>query len=119
LANHCGKVAAFAVELQEMLKQHHCPEAAGMQAASGCIRVRWWPGSSVRANSCTISWGDSVNTASRMESHGEAGKIQVTREVWEGLKDTFSFSKAREMEREGQGSDGSVLFDRCVRDGER
>ncbi len=30
-------------------------------------------------------WGDTVNTASRMESHGEAGKIHVTEEVYQRL----------------------------------
>ncbi|MGH2521453.1 MAG: adenylate/guanylate cyclase domain-containing protein [Anaerolineales bacterium] len=34
-------------------------------------------------------WGDAVNTASRMESHGVAGKIQITRETYELIKDEF------------------------------
>ncbi len=34
-------------------------------------------------------WGDAVNTASRMESQGEAGRIQITRETYELLKDEF------------------------------
>jgi guanylate cyclase len=34
-------------------------------------------------------WGDSVNTASRMESHGEPGKIQITREMYEALGNGF------------------------------
>jgi guanylate cyclase len=34
-------------------------------------------------------WGDTVNTASRMESHGEAGKIQIARATYELLKDEF------------------------------
>ena len=34
-------------------------------------------------------WGDAVNTASRMESHGVPGKIQITREMYEVLKDDF------------------------------
>jgi class 3 adenylate cyclase len=34
-------------------------------------------------------WGDTVNTASRMESHGSSGKIQITRATYELVKDDF------------------------------
>jgi len=34
-------------------------------------------------------WGDAVNTASRMESHGATGKIQITRATYELIKDEF------------------------------
>ena len=34
-------------------------------------------------------WGDTVNMASRMESHGAPGTIQITRSTWELVKDDF------------------------------
>ncbi len=34
-------------------------------------------------------WGDAVNTASRMESHGIAGKIQITQATYDLIKDEF------------------------------
>jgi adenylate cyclase len=34
-------------------------------------------------------WGDAVNTASRMESNGTPGEIQITRATYELLKDDF------------------------------
>jgi class 3 adenylate cyclase len=34
-------------------------------------------------------WGDAVNTASRMESHGAPGRIQITRSTYELLADEF------------------------------
>jgi guanylate cyclase len=34
-------------------------------------------------------WGDAVNTASRMESHGSSGRIQITRATKELLEDEF------------------------------
>ena len=34
-------------------------------------------------------WGDAVNTASRMESHGTTGRIQITRATYELLGDGF------------------------------
>lgn len=36
-------------------------------------------------------WGDTVNTASRMESHAEINSIQVTEELYELLKNEFDF----------------------------
>ncbi len=38
-------------------------------------------------------WGDTVNTASRMESHGCAGRIQVTAAVYERLRDKYQFEQ--------------------------
>ena len=34
-------------------------------------------------------WGDAVNTASRMESHGTADRIQITRATYELIQDEF------------------------------
>jgi len=38
-------------------------------------------------------WGDTVNTASRMESHGLSGGIQVTATTHERLRDKYLFKK--------------------------
>jgi class 3 adenylate cyclase len=38
-------------------------------------------------------WGDSVDTASRMESHGESGRIHVTSAVRDGLVETHRSSE--------------------------
>ena len=35
-------------------------------------------------------WGDTVNTASRMESSGEAGKINISGTTYEFVKDFFT-----------------------------
>lgn len=48
-------------------------------------------------------WGDTVNTASRMESHGDAGKIQVTRELAEMLNKDFILEPRDEIEVKGKG----------------
>ena len=48
-------------------------------------------------------WGDTVNTASRMESHGEAGKIHCSSDVYEILKEKFMFEERGEIEVKGKG----------------
>jgi adenylate cyclase len=48
-------------------------------------------------------WGDTVNVASRMESHGVADAIQVTRPVFERLHDRYSFEARGSIEVKGKG----------------
>lgn len=48
-------------------------------------------------------WGDTVNIASRMESHGMPGSIQVTRAVYEKLKDSYAFSSRGTIDVKGKG----------------
>ncbi|MFQ5967586.1 MAG: adenylate/guanylate cyclase domain-containing protein [Acidimicrobiia bacterium] len=48
-------------------------------------------------------WGDTVTTASRMESHGEAGQIQVTDAVFRAAKDRFHFAPVGTIDVKGKG----------------
>ena len=48
-------------------------------------------------------WGDTVNTASRMESHGEKGRIQVTERMQRRLSADFAFEERGEIEVKGKG----------------
>ncbi len=48
-------------------------------------------------------WGDAVNVASRMESTGIEGRIQVPQEVYERLKDEFLFSERGDVVVKGKG----------------
>jgi class 3 adenylate cyclase len=49
-------------------------------------------------------WGDAVNLASRMESTGIPDAIQVTRPVFEKLKDRYPFEPRGPIEVKGKGS---------------
>jgi guanylate cyclase len=48
-------------------------------------------------------WGDAVNTASRMESHGVPGQIQITRATYELVKDRFNCRPRGLIEVKGKG----------------
>jgi adenylate cyclase/guanylate cyclase len=48
-------------------------------------------------------WGDTVNTASRMESHGAPGRIQVTAAAREALKGDYTFEPRGTVEIKGIG----------------
>jgi class 3 adenylate cyclase len=49
-------------------------------------------------------WGDTVNTASRMESHGVPGAIQVTGRVMERLRGTYRLEPRGTVEVKGKGA---------------
>jgi class 3 adenylate cyclase len=48
-------------------------------------------------------WGDTVNTASRMESHGVAGCIQVTARTYRRLRDAYRFQRRGPIPVKGKG----------------
>jgi guanylate cyclase len=49
-------------------------------------------------------WGDAVNTASRMESHGSPGQIQITRATYELVKDEFECEPRGTIDVKGKGA---------------
>jgi len=50
-------------------------------------------------------WGDTVNTASRMESTGEVGKVNISQSTYDFIKDdaTFTFEPRGKTEVKGKG----------------
>ena len=48
-------------------------------------------------------WGDTVNTAARMESHGVPGRVQVTEETYKLLEGKFAFEDRGIIDGKGKG----------------
>lgn len=48
-------------------------------------------------------WGDTVNTASRMESHGKIGFVQITEETYQLIKDDFDCEQLKDIHIKGKG----------------
>ena len=48
-------------------------------------------------------WGDTVNMASRMESHGTPDEIQITRSTWELVRDDFATEPIGLVDVKGKG----------------
>jgi class 3 adenylate cyclase len=55
-------------------------------------------------------WGDTVNTASRMESHGVPGRIQVTGAAYERLRSAYAFESRGMIEVKGRGPTATYLL---------
>jgi adenylate cyclase len=48
-------------------------------------------------------WGDAVNVASRMESTDEVGRIQVPQDIYDRIKDTYTFEERGHVAVKGKG----------------
>jgi PAS domain S-box-containing protein len=55
-------------------------------------------------------WGDTVNTASRMESHGIPGRIQVTAETYQLLRNKYLFEERGFIQVKGKGNMATYLL---------
>ena len=55
-------------------------------------------------------WGDTVNTAHRMESHGIPGEIQVTQATYNCLANKYKFQERGMIEIKGKGSMRTYLL---------
>jgi class 3 adenylate cyclase len=49
-------------------------------------------------------WGDAVNTASRMEAFGEPGKIQISDEFYQRIKDDYECEYRGQIEIKSKGA---------------
>jgi class 3 adenylate cyclase len=55
-------------------------------------------------------WGDTVNTASRMESHGLSGRVQVSEASYRLLRHRYRFEDRGEIEMKGKGRRRAYLL---------
>lgn len=103
-SDHAEAIANMALEMQNTLDQFN---AQMQQDFSIRIGIATGP---VIAGVIGIKkfiydlWGDTVNMASRMESQGIAGRIQVTQSTYESLKDQYLFESRGEIEIKGKGA---------------
>ena len=56
-------------------------------------------------------WGDTVNTASRMESHGVPGKIQITEDTYQLVNQAFQAVPREAIEVKGKGMMNTYFVD--------
>lgn len=102
-ADHAQAIALLALEMQSALMRFNLKIGENFQ-----LRIGIHSGSVV-AGIIGISkfsydlWGDTVNVASRMESNGMPGKIQVTGATYERLKDQFRFKERGKISVKGKG----------------
>jgi adenylate cyclase len=80
MENHAERTAAFALEIQDLFKNRITIAGHTVNVRIGLHCGEVVAGVIGEQKFAYDLWGDAVNTASRMESHGEAGKIHVSEE---------------------------------------
>ncbi|TAE24459.1 MAG: hypothetical protein EAZ92_13235 [Candidatus Kapaibacterium sp.] len=115
--DHVQQAALFALAVQAVMrdlgKQYRVQARIGIHTGSAVAGVIG------KSKFVYDIWGDTVNTASRMESHGEAGKVHISNEVYQELiapistnninnnqqpaLHTFDFEERGEIEVKGKG----------------
>lgn len=102
-SNHAEAIAQMALDMQAVIAKFNSQNQENFHLRIG-INI-----GSVIAGVIGLTkfiydlWGDAVNVASRMESTGIPGQIQVTDNVYDRLKDRFIFQKRGNILIKGKG----------------
>lgn len=99
--HHINDLLRFALEIREYIAKHE--KERGISLRIGISAGPVVAGVIGKSKFAYDLWGDTVNTASRMESHGVPGEIQVTEEVYEECKDSFVFQDRGTIAIKGKG----------------
>jgi adenylate cyclase len=103
LPGHLKKLAQTALQMLEQTSKAHAPDGSPIMIRIGIHTGPVTAGVIGEAKFIFDVWGDTVNTASRMQMHGSAGRIQVTAAVREALSDDYHFSGPNIIEVKGKG----------------
>ena len=102
-AGHADAAARLALEMLEAVRTVRLPSGEPLQLRIG-LNSGALIGGVIGAKRMTFDlWGDVVNTASRMESTGETGKVQISEATMKRLSRDFRIVERGAVEIKGKG----------------
>ncbi|NJK37715.1 MAG: adenylate/guanylate cyclase domain-containing protein [Oscillatoriales cyanobacterium RM2_1_1] len=102
-ADHAEAIAEVALKMQQAIKQFYRADNKAFDIRIG-INTGPVVAGVIGLKKFTYDlWGNAVNVASRMESQGVLGKIQVSETTYQLLKDQYHFEKRGLLKVKGKG----------------
>ncbi len=101
--HHAQAIANMALDMQQMIKQFRTKHHPIMNLRIGINTGSVIAGVIGQSKFSFDLWGDAVNLASRMETQGEPGKIQVSEMTYLRLQDQFHFKRRGVIPVKGKG----------------
>jgi class 3 adenylate cyclase len=102
-SDHAEAVAEMALKMRDEVPRYSDPTGRPLAVRVGIATGPVVAGVIGRKKLSYDLWGDTVNTASRMESHGIPGCIQVTARTHERLRDRYRFQPRGSIHVKGKG----------------
>jgi PAS domain S-box-containing protein len=101
--DHCDAIARLALDMRDWMDDRVADDGIKLR-----LRIGINSGSAVGAVIGTTKfaydmWGDTINVASRMESSGEPGRIQVAQGAYSRLQDTYVLEPRGAIDIKGKG----------------
>jgi adenylate cyclase len=103
-ADSAVRAAHMALDMQEAIERFNASSRHQLKLRIGLDTGAVVAGVIGRKKFLYDLWGDAVNTASRMESHGAAGRIQLTEATRRLLSGEFLLEKRGAIEVKGKGA---------------
>jgi class 3 adenylate cyclase len=103
VANHAERMVRMAIRMVHITREHAMEHNISMKLRVGVNSGPVVAGVIGKSKYIYDLWGDTVNLASRMESGSIPDAVQVTRAVYDRLKDQFVFEPRGEIEVKGKG----------------
>jgi adenylate cyclase len=103
IPDHLNRIADAALHMRDEATQVRVPDGSKLEIRIGIHAGPVCAGVIGETKFIFDVWGDTVNMASRMESHGAAGRIQVTEPVRAALHDKYDFVGPKTVDVKGKG----------------